>query len=293
MEFRLAKIFEYSADEPAKVEFCDFITEQQFTELNYAIHQIEEVIYLRNLLGFIKENDKELVIHLKQSADDLLNKSIVWNGVGRDDIELVFLKANSILLNYLSSIRTFLDHSEVYLNRKFGNTSNEFLEYKKLLSAFFDHSFAYRFFYKLRNYAQHIGLPLGNIKFETHYKRSPNIVNGELFILFDKNLLLLRYDGWGVVTEDLKSKNIEFDVMPLVFEMTHNLTEIERNIEIILKEQLLLSARFINNMAGHLQEKNCEIGLAYDFKLKENGDFESYTFLPIPFTAVNSLKSIL
>jgi len=75
---------------------------------------------------------------------------------------VVHTSLNRRLSNLLSSIRLFLDHSEFAFKRKYGKKSEEVEAFKKYASEKYDSSFSYRFVYKLRNYVQHCGIPIGS-----------------------------------------------------------------------------------------------------------------------------------
>jgi hypothetical protein len=63
------------------------------------------------------------------------------------------------LSNVLSAFKSVLDHGETYFSRTYGNNSSELLAWKSAQSTEFDTVFAYRFFYALRNFTQHIDAP--------------------------------------------------------------------------------------------------------------------------------------
>src|SRR5205823_3022484 len=67
----------------------------------------------------------------------------------------IVLGLNRHLLNFLASIRAFLDHSETALIRRYGKGSAEFDAFRLAKAREYDEHFAYRFLYALRNYAQH------------------------------------------------------------------------------------------------------------------------------------------
>ena len=69
------------------------------------------------------------------------------------------LYVSRALMNIMSSFRSFLDHADTYLSRKFGVESDELAAWKNLQASEYDQHFAYRFLYKLRNYVQHVGMP--------------------------------------------------------------------------------------------------------------------------------------
>jgi len=292
IEIRLARVTT-TRDKPVEIAFLDELSPEEFRKLEDASNTIEELHSIRRLRDFVVLNDEDLLNMLQRSLDDLISKAGYWNGIKRNDNQIVFDNSNRLLLNYLSSIRTFIDHSNTVLKRKFGENSKTYLEYKNILSVFYDNSFAYRFFYKLRNYAQHVGLPLDSFHFSTQYNHEENSLRGEMIVVFDRDQLLLRYDSWGTVKQDLKKLDAEFDVIPLMFEMTHNIKEIERNIELFHKSELLEAIDYLTHIAGHLRDNESEIIVAFDFKLKENGELASYSTKPILFDIMDDIRKSL
>jgi hypothetical protein len=288
MEIRLAKSYGYSPQEGVKIEFLDEITIDRFHEFENAISKIEELHSVRRLRDLAVINDAEIHDMLNSTLHDLISKSVVWNGVKREDMDKLFLSINRLYLNYLSSIRTFIDHSETFLHRKFGEKSVEFLEFKGMLSAFYDNSFAYRFFYKLRNYSQHCGLPIDGVRFSPEYDRISNFVTGSIVINFQRDKLLSNFSKWGEkVKNDLQIMNEEFDLLPLLFEMTHNINEIERNIEQLHKEDLLKAAHFILDFTKHLRNNDGEVFIAYDVEVNNDGKLVGNNSLHIPFDTID------
>lgn len=290
MEIRLGKTHNKLSDKEIKIEFLDSLTTNQFKELENAISEIEELNNIRRLLEFVIKNDNEIITFLNSALQELVSKSVSWDGVKRTDADKTFFESNRLLLNYLSSVNIFLCHCETYLNRKFGDNSETFIEFKKMLSVFYDNSFAYRFLYQLRNYSQHCGLPLDNIQFTSEFDRDNNRIKGTLKITFNRDKLLANYKKWKTVKSDLEKMDNEFEVTPLLFEMTHNIEEIERNIEILHKDGLVKAAKYIIDLTKHLQDDKCEIFVAYDFKTKENGELDKYHTIHIPFDTINFIQ---
>lgn len=287
MEFRLAKLCDNFPEQEVRINLEDFLTLEQFTEFQKSLATIEELNNRRRLVEFVEYNETDLRNHFETTLKDFLRKSASWNGIKKVDNAAAFLHANRLLLNYLSSIRTFLDHSEAFLKRKYADNSIYVAGYQKMTSVFFDNSFAYRFFYKLRNFAQHVGLPIDQVEFSSKY--SPNRqINGSLKITFNRDELLSSYKEWGKVKTDLQSMNEEFEVMPLVSEMSHNIREIERNIELMLKEDLIIACNFIQDLTKHLQGDG-EILVAQDFGENDYGDLLGYRYIQIPFETIEEL----
>ena len=96
------------------------------------------------------------------------------------------------------------------------------MEFKKITNKAFDTSFAYRFLYKLRNYAQHCGSPIEGIV----VKRVPNEPDKVEVKLFFRTKTLLTEFKWGsIIRRELFNKE-EIIVNPLVTEMTKKVGEI-------------------------------------------------------------------
>ena len=292
MEIRIAKLYD-KTPQGIKVDFLDTISVEEFELIKSSIKEIEELHNVRRLFNFVNINDKELIDYLNFSLEDLTNKSIVWTGINREDLDNVFLNVNRLFLNYLSALRTFLDHTETFLNRKFGDDSSQFLEFKKILSFFYDNSFAYRFFYRLRNYAQHFGLPIDNLDFMTEYDSENNSVNGTLKVTFDRDRLLLSYNKWSIVKNDLELLEAKFDVAPLVSEMTYNMKDIEKNIELLHKNELLNAANYILSLTEHLRNDDGKIFIANNFIVTDNDKIGNYSTTEIPFDTIDFIKSEL
>lgn len=121
--------------------------------------------------------------------------------------------ANLHALNVLSSVRTFLDHTETAFKRRYGKTSPELDRFKKACSNAYDSSFSYRFTYRLRNYAQHCGLPIQEVRFDSQLTdRAAMSVAHRVALLSDRDRLLAGFDGWGPVGKELQAMPEKIDI---------------------------------------------------------------------------------
>jgi len=95
-----------------------------------------------------------------------------------------------------------------------------------------------------------------------------------LSIAFNSNVLLSSYDSWGVVKNDLKRIEGEFDLTPLIGEMTNRITALECSIEALYKDKLNKAASFILELTKHLFQKDKgEIFVAYNLEQEESSKF--------------------
>ena len=153
-------------------------------------------------------------------------------------------------MNVLSSIRTYLDHTETRLNRTFGNKSEEYKLFKLLTSEAFDSHFAYRFLSKLRNYSQHCGLPVGSICM----KDGKQGFKLELILLRDH--LLGNFKSWGaIVKPELLNQEEEFDILSLLEQKVFLLNQVNQKISAVLLEKLSTQGSQLLSLIVETQEK--------------------------------------
>lgn len=290
MEYRLGKIYNHPGKE-IRIDIEDVISSEKFEQINRAIQKVTELNNNIRLLDFVQINENELIQLFEKSLQKFLIKSVSWNGLKREDQAELFLNTNRLFLNYLSSVRTFIDHIDVFLHRNFGKKSHQYLQFKKMLTVFYDNSFTYRFFYKLRNYAQHVGLPIDTVQFTSRHNRENDNINGKLKIEFHRDRLLSNYDGWGPVKTDLLMKSEKFSVPPLIAEMSQNIKEIWRNVELLLKEELMESSNFIIQQTQHLRDNDTEIFLAHNFKETKDGTLLGFDSIAIPFETIDHIQA--
>lgn len=145
-------------------------------------------------------------------------EALQHNRISHVELELIHREADRRVLNVLTAMRTFLDHWETNLKRRHGKASPEVARFLTCCSQQFDTRFGYRFAYKLRNFAQHCGLPVGKIALTsrsrvylldpqggpTRRMTAPSRERDEAELLLKRKELLERFDAWGPVAVDLK-----------------------------------------------------------------------------------------
>lgn len=126
------------------------------------------------------------------------------------------VEINRQILNFLTSMRTFLDHTQTRLDRTYGTESEQFKRFKAVEGQAFDGHFSYRFVYKLRNYTQHCGMPLGHINAGSKLETIPTGPEKHAIdFYFDKANLLTNFDQWGKHVEpELRAMPDQFPISP-------------------------------------------------------------------------------
>ncbi len=143
-------------------------------------------------------------------------------------------------VNWLTSMRLFLDHNETALKRRFGKVSPEAQRFKTATSSAFDTKVGYRFSYRFRNYVQHCGLPLSHIEINPPNPAARTRVKQSVALLLDRDVLLRNYDEWGsIVKRDLQAMPPRFPLFPLVSQTMEGLRDVYRELlDIRLSEAL-------------------------------------------------------
>jgi hypothetical protein len=153
---------------------------EEFSRADTGMLQFIQNIHFFDMLRWNYEDWEHL---LRESAANERELPIDTPTTRQVDINL-----SRVLLNYLSSIRAYLDHTETALKRRYGANSREATRFKERCGAAFDGVFAYRFTYRLRNFAQHCGIPISHIVVDSGTKRA------ELQVFTSREHLLTGFD---------------------------------------------------------------------------------------------------
>ena len=165
------------------------VTEEQYELYRYHRNVVAEFSKDHELLKFVLEEHARFRIGLVDVGRAMAGEPNLLN---QYHLPALSFKTNSLILGFLGSVRTFLDHAGTSISRRYGKGSEQFLYFKELTAYQFDNVFSYRFLYKLRNYTQHCGMP--PVSFAV------NIVPGdelEIAPRFSRQGLLDNYSEWG------------------------------------------------------------------------------------------------
>lgn len=135
------------------------------------------------------------------------------NLINQNHLRSLTFKTNRLMLSFLGAVRTFLDHAQTSISRRYSKESEQFHCFKALTAYQFDNVFSYRFLYKLRNYTQHCGMP--PVSFAVDIKPGDDL---EIVPCFSRRCLLENYSEWGVVKKELELESQPLYVFPLLKE---------------------------------------------------------------------------
>lgn len=94
------------------------------------------------------------------------------------------------VMAFLSSVRSFLDHTTVHLRRQHGEASQEFSAFKAMTGDLFESHFSYRFLDKLRNMAQHVAFPISVVNLSMTSSGTHEGLRAQVNLTLDRDRLL-------------------------------------------------------------------------------------------------------
>jgi len=275
----------------SNITLLDTLTDLQLKEYRNAKSELNDYENNERLAKIVLLNSQDYFRNTKELLADSTHKYMNLNSFNSVDQDFIYLSINRHFLNFLSSFRTFIDHSETILNRKYEKDSIQFQEFKKTISYYFDNSFAYRFFYKLRNYSQHCGLPIENILFTLNDIIDHKKTTAKLDIQFNSVMLLSYYKEWGsIVKKDLLDLNGDFEAHPLINEVTQIIKRISEQIESINYPKLQESINSVNHLARHLKTSDNEVSIFTNIQESADGKILNFNEEIIPFEIIDLIQ---
>lgn len=286
MEIRLGYIEQYEKGYSTRLD--KKLTIKDYKTFNTSISELNNYENLKRLFEMIVLNNNEFIEFTKSESKILLENSLSVSG-DKKSYYKHHLNLNRLFLNYLSSFRSFLDHTETSCKRKYGKESNETIEFKKITKTYFDENLCYRFFYKLRNFSQHCGLPIDEFELSAT-KISENEFRPEYNINFDTKDLLNKYSEWGTVKKDL----LEIDKIS-IFDLLNNMISVLNSLwsELIkiFNQDIKNAVSFINTNAKFLKTENNTVCIFSDIVTDESGQMKYFQSHQIPFDLIEEIEN--
>ena len=119
---------------------------------------------------------------------------------------------------------------------------------------FYDNVFVYAFFAKLRNYAQHCGVPISAVNFDLDYVGDK--VRWSFTPQFYRDVLLKNYEKWGArVKPDLEAQPKRFEVLPLFGSYDSIISEVARNVEASAAGRFTEAAKFLSGYTFRIRKE--------------------------------------
>lgn len=229
-DFRELDDSEYDEYEKAAKQLGDFISDQELLW-----------IVFRNYYEYENLLEQYLVRHFKRALPQM--EELLLSG-----------EINRCILSFLSSVRTFLDHSETNLKKRYGKNSNRVKKFKDACSKAYDNNFSYKFLYHLRNYAQHCGMPVTEIQRDAQViNRQTKEASASLRIFCNRDEILRSYDWKKDVAVELKQQPEDIEISFHMVKMFECLKEI--NLVIIEDElpTIVKSVEVVENLIAPMK----------------------------------------
>lgn len=210
------------------------ISENDYNNALIAKDNLLKVLEIEEKYNMILENYKEIEQEIFESTLDLvLHRTSLWR-----TLRIKTRNLDRKLNNLLSIIKLFLDHIPDDLNKVYGRELEK--EVKKLIIKEGKEKFACHFMYELRNYIQHNGLSIDDLRFGSERKeirkKERNIK--EIYLSINKKKIL------DYASDDLKKKIIDktsgdrIELKPLIRENIESLSLINNFIRNKTKDKI-------------------------------------------------------
>jgi hypothetical protein len=197
------------------------------------------------------------------------------------------------MVNWLTSMRLFLDHTETDLKRRYGKMSREVQQFKKATKSAFDTRVGYRFSYKFRNYVQHCGLPLSHIDISRPNRPTRTRAKQSVALLLDRDELLSSYDEWGIVKRDLEAMPPRFALGPLLSEAMEGLRDVYQELLDLRLSEALSRCTVLERALARIEDKGAS-GHPAIFRYRGEPWRERSQITPtiLPAEAIRKLASV-
>ena len=198
------------------------LSDSDFAAIQSLVRVVSNYFKDRELLASIEMNHDDYHKTLSQCEERCATREVASYFVQRR----MFIDVNRRIGNFLSSVRTFLDHHQAELTRLGADGETRFINFKKIKARAFDGDFSYRFLSQLRNYVQHCGLPLGGFGYHANLCEDGS-VESAIEIRFDRDALLSNFEWHRQVQPDLEAQVKHFDITPHIDRMMDWMNKIQ------------------------------------------------------------------
>jgi hypothetical protein len=211
---------------------------------------------------YYKRRFKEIYLNLEEFETTLLKYSNQIEKMHQPKIEndlmnLIYIDVNRTFINFITSLKVFIEHIEKRLNRKYGDTSEQFKLFKQLTSNLYENYFAYRFLYYLRDYSIHDSYPINNFDKDTELVHDTSQYKSKLHIQFNRDNLLENKRMRKKMGGELSRYNNLFPVKNVLDGIHEPLRKLFDGFVKIEKNYFVKQANIISNVFE--ENANCKI----------------------------------
>ena len=232
----------------SRIEGLRTLSPSEVSEFHAANRELATFVQERELYAIFAMNVETLLEFLRTAASEMstARQTATFDGLRPN--------ANRHVMNILTSMRTYLDHTETTLSHRHGRGSKPLNDFRTLCSRHYDRTFSYRFLYKLRNYAQHCGMPVGDV-------RSRLVSGGTecLVVSYNRDDLIRDYTKWGdPVKQELPRQPRLINIVRHLGPLARCLTNIERWVARLDAQRVRAHARFLVGLANEVRASRAD-----------------------------------
>ena len=227
---------------------------------------------------------KDIVIQNGKDFQDYMNsQNISRLRVQRVPRDILMLNANKLILNYATSIKTYID-METRILRKDGK-SEEVLQFQKLCSEYYDTAMEYRFWMNFRNYIVHCDFPYTVLV--------ESIEEGSKIVCLREHLL--EFNNWKHSRKDILAMPNEINMPSMVMEMSSLIVSLYMYFVYFYRNEISDCTTRINNLCITYNIKTPAFLVVNQTLTKEN--FTANVFdsklQPLPLRELHEAVTIL
>lgn len=215
--------------------YCEIreLNEEEYNEYKKAFKRVYSINEDISLFGNVQANYDGYMNVLK----DFLPRFMSDQKIDAVTMDQMIGNINLLLANYLTTVITLLDHSELKLKRLYGEKSVRYKNFNDAKSKLYDTYFSYRFLYHLRHYIQHCGMPITGFngpRFEDFDKENKRAI-ARLVAYCDRDELLKKCNWKKQLRDEIQNLEPRIDITPHINVMMNCVRDI---IRVIIKDDL-------------------------------------------------------
>ncbi len=225
-------------------------------EMQDELHEVTRVIYDVQpiLMAFevVHRNHCDLVACAEAGRERMNNSPN--NMVEVSTLMDALVSAIQRLNNFISSATAFLAQTEAHLRSIHGKEAPQVATWTKARRDAHAASFAYRFLYELRNFAQHSSLPLSGLDIDAKREhRHDRLDFRAVLSMYRDGLLSTGYDWNRNVLQEIRDQPEKFDVLPLASAYAHDLRKLCLIAILFQSDRLMRCAGYLDVVKRKIQ----------------------------------------
>lgn len=238
------------------------ITDKERASIEAASVQLDDI--LDRLPWRVVQHNYESVHTLGEQIEQVLERQDISTRRQQEVLHSISIAA---IVNFLATMRMYLDQSEMVLKRlDRADARDRFGLWKNVCSAEYDDHFAYRFLCEFRNYVLHLGQPIHSYQVtrsvaDRAKPTAPLPPITRVFLSESPSELLSRYDRWKTVKPDLESLTTPIDILEQVEIAMECLVRIEQAYIKAFVPELRRAADTLRQHIGNPEEHQTNLVL--------------------------------